>query len=593
MAIKGLYDNLGNASPTVGIIKIGVLMPTCCLRPEIYAESPDIRKCVNDKDGECPFITQKADFKHPHRNEKKRFEYTTRNSVCPAARWTTEQCAKKDFPTKPEKLPYFLMPDEVKLALGLDYRPTKIPNVMFMSNEIQEKRNPETQRIVSYTEPEDVCRKYPISDAGLYYWTQNDLCCFGDGENATEYPSSPTHISYNKPRVCAYKECPDFKKHLCYEVGKLYFRIPNAPGFPGLWMLQTKSMKAMKGIVKELESYYWSYQQRISLMPMSLELRKEKASPEINRKVDGEWTKVKTKTHVYRVHVVPATTMGEMQKALGQATLYLTGEVQTEIKALQAAAPKALPLPSEPIEEALATDTEEGEYEDIQQETQPEPAPEPPKKAKSQPKPQPEAPKQEAPAQPQPHPERPSELTCVACGGSGQATSGRTCGSCGGRGSVVRTTPAKPATSDLENAAPAPAAGEFDQKAALMVAAQIEKALIIGLEHCRSKEEVNAYAGEHKGDFADYVSTGFVPKDLIALKKRLLETLPDVYAEETAVSENLLEVKKLIEAGRFPLQTAIAVINKRRAHLKIPGEIKNLADASESDLAALIDAAKG
>jgi hypothetical protein len=576
MAIKGLYDNLGNASPTVGIIKIGVLMPTCCLRPEIYAESPETRKCVNDKEGECPFIAQKADFKHPHRNEKKRFEYTTKNTTCPAARMTTEQCVKKDFPTKPEKLPYFLMPDEVKLALGLDYRPTKIPNVMFMSNEIQEKRDPETKRIISYTEPEDVCRKYPISDAGLYYWTANDLCCFGDGEHATQFPSSPNDPLYNTARVCLYKECPDFKKHLCYEVGKLYFRIPNAPGFPGLWMLQTKSMKAMKGIVKELESYYWSYQQRISLMPMSLELRKEKASPEVNRKVDGEWTKVKTKTHVYRVHVVPATTMGEMQKALGQATLYLTGEVQTDIKALQAAAPKALPLPAEPIEEALATDTEDGEYEDIQQDTaaptpetqQQQPA-EPPK-AKRGPKPKVQQPE-------------------------------------------VQQPPA-PAVAPQSKPEPQPSPSNSPE-AILEMFNKIEADNLANMSKCECVAELKAYMSQHKNDFAlpEFKAAGLRPLKATELFNKLKATLPELPPmeepdpkepddlnldakapfpkEETAAAVNPLmeKILDLMKAGNVTEETILGFVNQARGFKKIVGTVTSLKDFTESDMQMAYD----
>jgi len=539
---------------------------------------------VNDKEGECPFITQKADFKHPHRNEKKRFEYTTKNSTCPAARMTTEQCVKKDFPTKPEKLPYFLMPDEIKLALGLDYRPTKIPNVMFMSNEIQEKRDPETKKLVSYTEPEDVCRKYPISDAGLYYWTANDLCCFGDGEHATEYPSSPTHASYNKPRVCAYKECPDFKKHLCYEVGKLYFRIPNAPGFPGLWMLQTKSMKAMKGIVKELESYYWSYQQRISLMPMSLELRKEKASPEINRKVAGEWTKVKTKTHVYRVHVVPATTMGEMQKALGQATLYLTGEVQAEIKALQAAAPQSLPLPSEPIEEALATDTEEGEYEDIQQETDafddpntsPTPAVQQPASNQAQTQPLAEQPKKRGPKPKAQAPETP---------------------------------PATPAAAPQQQPAPTHLPSNTTESIIEMFNST-EAENMANLSKCECLAELKAYMAKHKYDFAlpEFKAAGLRPVKVTALYNKLKSTLPELPPmdddkslgdgdklpfgkEEAAPAVNPLmeKIRDMMKQGNVTEEVIIDFVNQARSFKKIVGKVSSMEEFTEADMQIAYD----
>lgn len=313
MAIRGFFEE--RQAPPIGTIKIGCKIPTICKHSIIYAESPYTDKCVNVLDGECPMIKS-----------------------CKAARCTVDQWEKSDGKTRPEKLPFFLIPDFLQVALKLPNRPTEIPGVVFVSDSITIEKDELGRE--SIHEPVEALERPPICRVANRYWTTNDLVCTSDdGEHAVWYKNSPTNPKYNQPRECCDEECPDYKSGKCKTDFELFFQIPNAPGFGGVWRLLTHSVKAGKNMIAELKSYHKGA--HVSLIPMTLSLRPEKASPTITR--DGQQTKVKTL--VYRVHIIPMLTMAQLLESRRDAMRLLLGDSPTAAVKQLKSATLALPEP--------------------------------------------------------------------------------------------------------------------------------------------------------------------------------------------------------------------------------------------------------
>jgi len=300
-------------------VKIGGLCPVGCKNKLIYHESVAGNRCVNTLDGECPYITKKSTFWQ----NKQKVEI-----LCPNRKKESEGCT-----TRPFQLGYFDIPEQFATALNLPPRPTEIPGIVLMS--AHDFSN-------SMYEPLTALYEYPVLDFYLAWWKATALVCKGDGESATWYPASPEHQDHMKPRKCLYAQCPDFHTNpggQCKEVAELYFRIPNAPGFPAMWRIMTRSKKVIQYALSEIEQLHNMLNGRVSFVPLVLSLELETGRPIVK----GQ----RMQTEVYRIHLRTAFTMIEAMGHVKSRELFLGGG---DIKLLAEATPDMAPAPTPPVE---------------------------------------------------------------------------------------------------------------------------------------------------------------------------------------------------------------------------------------------------
>lgn len=397
MPIKNFRkDRLCRVKPIVDV-KIGANVPTICQEFAIYAESEGNR-CVSPTAGECKHI-----------------------KTCRAARRDGKMLESAKIKTRPCQLGFFLIPEKFRVQMGLPPRPTEIPGIIFISHEIQTHCD-SSGRVVGIWEPESVIDEYPICDYSLQWWSATNLICRGDGERAVQYPADTSHEKHMRERKCLYKECPDYKKEKqCREVGELFFRVQNSPGFPAMWRFSTRSPKAIGYLLDELREIYAAIG-HVSMVPCVLSCEKEKASPHIKKtdRETGEITKTKISIDVYRVHVRTEFTMHGALAAKREAIAFIAAAgPESDIKVLQAATPETRPDPEPPVEQLATAPPEEWNSEPEQESTQesptqaaePEPYPDlrktllPPRTRANQSKPTPAATKQPDPPEPSTKPE--------------------------------------------------------------------------------------------------------------------------------------------------------------------------------------------
>lgn len=363
MGIKG-FRVREKLRPLVDV-QIGANVPVGCQNHPCYADSPDDNKCV-DHEGDCRFIaTEQTVFK---RGGKARF--------CPMPRLNEKELEAKGSRTRPTQLGYFKIPAEYKEQLGLPDRPTELPGICVISD-----WNIEQNGMV---EPVEVIHKYPILDYYLSWWTASACICKGDGEIANYYPFSPSHEKHMQQRACAFKDCPDFGKNegrkfaQCKAVGELYFRLPNTPGYPGLWRFTTRSSTAIETMIMQLEQIHTAFGGVISRLPLKLVLKEVSA-----RYDDGQGGTRSTKVH--RVHIETEITMQEAFAFRNEVKKQLvTGE---EIRMITDSTPAVVPPGTVPVEVQATADPSEWDQTDVPAEVEKKapPAAKPP--AQSKPKP--------------------------------------------------------------------------------------------------------------------------------------------------------------------------------------------------------------
>jgi len=321
-------------------VSIGAIVPKGCKKQShlIYAESPDNNKCVNEIEGECPFL----------RKEKTVWKKDGKAMFCPMGGLSEPELKDKGFKTRPIQRGYFSMPEEYRVQLGLPTRPTEIPNICLISDHQVEQHG--------LIEPLECLYRYPVFDYYLAWWTYSACVCKGDGEIAHRYPYSPSENDHMKQRACAYKACPDFDgKYKCKTVGELYFRLPNTPGYPGLWRVATRSPNAIEHIIMELEQLHTALSGVVSRVPLKLSLEEETARPVVNGK--------QYKTKVHRLHIRTDITMEQVagfKKAI--AKQIVAGD---ELKQLVSVTPDTPPPSSKPVEMDATASADEWDDESV------------------------------------------------------------------------------------------------------------------------------------------------------------------------------------------------------------------------------------
>lgn len=324
----------------IASIQIGANVPVGCKDFGLYAESPDSSKCVSDAGAKCQYYPS-----------------------CKMAGMNDAALVKASIKTRPCQLGFFLIPKVLRDFLGLPPRPVDIPGILLTSHKMEPITN-EAGQIIGINEPEDVIGEYPVFDYNLIWWSKTQLICTGNGEIAHWYPADRAHEKHNQERECLFEGCPDFKSGDCKARGDLYFRIPNAPGFPALYHFGTGSGKAIQGILNELREIYNALG-HVSLIPLILSLEAEKAAPTVNQQGGGRG---KISTTVYRVHIRTAFSMQNALAAKNETMNYLNAGPAPDMKMLKAATPDKPDY--QPPVECLAT-ADKGDWVD------PAPAPAP------------------------------------------------------------------------------------------------------------------------------------------------------------------------------------------------------------------------
>lgn len=487
MTIKGFAQNT-RMKPIV-TVQVGANVPVGCKNHAVYAESPDTQKCVSPFEGECPYWHA----------EKVPFGKGKPPSFCPMAGLNDDALMKKGFKTRPTQLGFFLIPQTFRDAMGLPARPTEIPNIVLASHSLEVITDPQSGRVVSVFEPVEAIEEYPILDYNLMWWKKTELVCKGNGDMAHWYPASPDNQNHMKPRKCAYKECPDFMaKGQCKEVGDLFFRVKNSPGFPAMWKFTTRSRKAIEYLLNELRDIH-SIIGHVSMIPLKLTLEKEKAHPVMERfdSQTGQNVKTKLETDVYRVHIRTEFTMMGALEAKRTAVQFLMAGDGNELQQLRAATPDVAPDSEAPVE--MRATAEPGDIDDdgtIDVPANPPPAaPKPPKAAQAQ-----AAPKPAAPAATAPKPAAPAAQAKPAAPAAAQPTA---------------KTPEKPKSApDKSGQKPAPAKAKLNltpeqQKVQFM---QIQEPMAVELNNAQSADEMRQIVARYNKRF-DEIGRRPMPDD--------------------------------------------------------------------------------
>lgn len=352
MPIKG-FRTREKVRPIVDV-KIGALVPVGCKEKLIYAESPDYNKCTNRKDGECPFVKKTG-----------RFKKTGPETTCPMACKTLSQLDQMGIYSRPMQLGYFLMPEDYRVQLGLPERPTVIPNIMVISDHDVSK---------GLVEPLEALYRYPVFPYELSWWSKTACICRGDGQTATMYPFDRTHPDHGKQRECLYEECPDFGPKKCKTYGELYFAVPDAPGFPGLWRIATRSPNSIGDIITGLKNVHDGLWGVVSRIPLKLILREGQGHP---KDADGKrfTTQIFTLDIKSNINYVQSsqviTAIANQVREIGGA-----GPLMLE-------APKEQPAPHPPVEQEATADPSQWDSDFVPEQsgeptpTQPTPAQKP------------------------------------------------------------------------------------------------------------------------------------------------------------------------------------------------------------------------
>lgn len=347
MPISGLIDEKRKPKP-LETIRIGVKISKVCRDAATYADSLHGSRCISPAFGECKhFKTCSAAGKTTDELDALYAKNKKDNRQSPD--WTI---------TRPIALPFFVMSDELRLKLNLTPRPTRIPNVIFVSDKVRPLKDSQG-RVVSFEEPRECIEYYPVTESGLIWFTATEIVCQGDGKTAHWFPRSPENAEHNKCRECLYdgrnnaagEKCPDFDgKFKCKENGELYFYILDAPGFPSMYRISTRSAPAIENAITGLYGIYdmrasmnrnagLSENGHISFVPLSLVLKQDIARPNIGG------ARIKTKVH--RVYIESQYTLANMLESQSAINKLVSGGVET---ALLNAAPPAPPAPEIPIE---------------------------------------------------------------------------------------------------------------------------------------------------------------------------------------------------------------------------------------------------
>lgn len=166
-----------------------------------------------------------------------------------------------DGSTYPLPTDHFVCPDEVKKVFG---------------------EKPKTLRIMFPTENSEqwasqYLRCYPGS---------RSMVCRGDGETAitriemrtSEINPRSTSVTRLKEISCNPDACSYHRRGDCRQVMNLQFLLPDCPGF-GVYQLDTSSFHSMSNVNAFLELMRGTCQ-RVSMIPLSLELVERKVQPE-------------------------------------------------------------------------------------------------------------------------------------------------------------------------------------------------------------------------------------------------------------------------------------------------------------------------
>jgi len=156
---------------------------------------------------------------------------------------------------------HFVCPDEVKKVFG--EKPKEL-RIMFPTENSEQWAS-------------QYLRCYPAS---------RGLVCRGDGETAitridmltNEIDSRDTSAPRLKEISCNPDGCPYHRRGDCRRVMNLQFLLPDCPGF-GVYQLNTSSFHSMKNINSAL-TFIRGICQRVSMIPLLLELIEQKVQPE-------------------------------------------------------------------------------------------------------------------------------------------------------------------------------------------------------------------------------------------------------------------------------------------------------------------------
>jgi len=348
--IKGFGEDI-KQKPTVEI-KIGAVVPVQCKHTDWWFLSPDSQKCVDPEFGECPYL----------RKEKNKF--FGEMQLCPMGGMTLGQIEAKNaalknankvaeakrFQTRPDGFDFFVVPDAIRAALKLPYRPREIKGIVLWSGKAVQKIE---GSIVHIEEPLEAIYEYPVFRFDLQWWKKNDLICQGDGANATWYPNNRAHEKHLQPRVCEYRNCPDFGTGKCSETGQLFFQHLDAPLYATM-RLMTRSYFSTLNIKTELERVYGQLGY-VSGVPITLAVEMIEAHPEVP---DGQGGKKKVTKMVPRIFLRPEQTMRQLDAARKGTYDVVSGQV------LALPAPPAVaPPPPTPVEQqAMNQDSSEDDF---------------------------------------------------------------------------------------------------------------------------------------------------------------------------------------------------------------------------------------
>jgi len=161
---------------------------------------------------------------------------------------------------------HFVCPDEVQKVFG---------------------EKPKELRIMFPTED----REQWASQYLRCYSESGNLICRGDGETALARVETPTaktdSIDEKTSKLmeipCNPARCPCHQQGYCRRVMNLQFLLPECPGF-GVYQLDTSSYHSMKNINSMLTLIY-NVCQRVSMIPLSLQLVEQPVQPDGNDKV--------------------------------------------------------------------------------------------------------------------------------------------------------------------------------------------------------------------------------------------------------------------------------------------------------------------
>ena len=156
---------------------------------------------------------------------------------------------------------HFVCPEEVKAVFG--EKPRKL-RIMF---------------------PTENSEQWASQYLRCYSETGN-LICRGDGETALAKVETINREPYSKTETisklwempCNPDRCPCYRQGYCRRVMNLQFLLPDCPGF-GVYQLDTSSFHSMSNVNSFLELMRGACQ-RVSMIPLSLELVEQKVQPE-------------------------------------------------------------------------------------------------------------------------------------------------------------------------------------------------------------------------------------------------------------------------------------------------------------------------